>query len=106
MRPRGIIKLPIELGDGENYITRDIEFLVVDCWSPYNAILGKTSQSVFEMTISMPHLKIKFPTSTGVGVCAGDQQLARDSYLEALKGDRVCLVDSANLTVTESTEEI
>jgi len=31
VRPRGIIKLPVELGDEENYITRDIEFLVVDC---------------------------------------------------------------------------
>ena len=27
---RGIIKLFVELGDGENYITRDIEFLMVD----------------------------------------------------------------------------
>ena len=43
VRPRGIIKLPVELSDGDNYITRDIEFLVVDCWSPYNAIFCKTT---------------------------------------------------------------
>ena len=62
----------MELGDGDNYITREIEFLVVDCWSPYNAIFGRTTQAVFEITISMPHLKIKFPIPNGVAVCAGD----------------------------------
>ena len=68
--------------------------MVVGCWSPYNAILGRATQAAFEMTISMPHLKIKFPTPSGVLVCAGDQKVARDAYLEALRGDRVCVVDS------------
>ena len=93
MKSRGIIKLPIELGDCDNYITQDIEFLVVDCWSPYNAIFGRTTHAVFEMTILMPHLKIKFPTPNGIAVCAGDQKAARDAYLVALRGDRVCVVD-------------
>ena len=79
---------------GDNYITQDIEFLVVDCWSPYNAIFSKTTRAVFEMTISMPHLKIKFPTPNDVAICANDQKAARDTYLEALRGDRVCVVDS------------
>ena len=43
VKSRGIIKLPVDLGDGANYVTCDIEFLVVDFLSPYNAILGKTS---------------------------------------------------------------
>ena len=86
VKPRGLIKLPVELGDGDNYITRDIEFLVVDYWSPYNAIFSRTTQIAFEMTISMPHLKIKFPTPNGVAVCVGDQKATRDAYLEALEG--------------------
>ena len=45
------------------------------------------------MTISMPHLKIKFPMPNGVAVCTANQKVARDAYLEALRGDRVCLVD-------------
>ena len=60
----------------------------------YNAIFGITTQAVFKMTISMPHLKIKFSTPYGVAVCSGDQKAARDAYLEALRGDRVCVVDS------------
>ena len=113
MKPRGIIKFPVELGDGDNYVSQDIEFLVVDCWSPYNAILGKTTQAAFEMTISMPHLKIKFPTPNGTAVCARDQKAARDAYLEELRGDRVCLVDTEmdsrqaqDAGLEEPTEEV
>ena len=40
VRPRGVIKLPLQLGDGDNYVTKNIEFVVVDCFSPYNVILG------------------------------------------------------------------
>ena len=46
------------------------------------------------MTISMPHLKIKFPTPNGVAICAGDKKAAWDAYLKALRGNRVCVVDS------------
>ena len=67
---------------------------MVDFWSPYNAIFGRTTQAVFEMTISMPHLKIKFSTPNGIVVCVGDQKTARDTYLKALRGDRICVVDS------------
>ena len=40
VRPRGVVKLPIQLGDGDNYVTKDVEFTVVNCFSPYNVILG------------------------------------------------------------------
>ena len=36
----GVIKLPLQLGDSNNYVTKDVEFIVVDCFSPYNVILG------------------------------------------------------------------
>ena len=31
VRLRGVIKLSLLLGDGDNYVTCNIEFLVVDC---------------------------------------------------------------------------
>ena len=51
---------------------------------------------MFDMSISMPRLKEKFPTPTRVGVCAGDQETARRAYMLALKGrgDRVCVVET------------
>ena len=44
----------------------------------------------------MPRLKAKFPTPTRVGVCAGDQEVARRAYMLKLKGrrDRVCIIES------------
>ena len=95
VRPRGVIKLPLQLGDGDNYITKDVEFFVVDCFSPYNVILDRNTIWMFDMSISMPRLKAKFPTPTGVGVCAGNQEAARRAYLLALKGrgDKVCVIE-------------
>ena len=94
VKPRGIIKLPLELGDGGlRYAMREVEFLVVDVESPYNVILGRNSINAFELVISMAHLKAKFLTPKGVGECKGDQKLARELYLKALKGKQVCVVD-------------
>ena len=58
---RGIIKLPLELGDeGLKYATKEVEFLMVDNESPYNAILGCNPINAFKMVILMVHLKAKF----------------------------------------------
>ena len=37
IRPRGVIKLLLQLGDRNNYVTKDTEFVVIDYFSPYNA---------------------------------------------------------------------
>ena len=96
IRPHGVIKLPLQLGDGDNYVTKDVEFVVVDCFSPYNVILGRNTIWMFDMSISMPRLKAKFPTPTGVGVCVGDQETTMRAYMLALKGrgDWVCVVET------------
>ena len=76
VRPRGVINLLLQLGNGDNYITKDVEFIVVNCFSPYNIILGRNTIWMFDMSISMPRLKVKFPTPTGAGVCATGQEAA------------------------------
>ena len=49
------------LGDeGDKYAVREIEFLIMDLDSPYNAILGRNSINTFKMVVSMDHLKDKF----------------------------------------------
>ena len=73
---------------------REVEFLVVDVESPYNAIRGRNSINAFELVILMAHLKAKFLTPEGVRECKGDQKLARELYLKALKGKQVCVVDT------------
>ena len=38
--PLGTVTLPVTVGDYPQQITKDVTFLVVDCSSAYNAILG------------------------------------------------------------------
>ena len=38
--PLGAIMLPVTVSDYPQQITKDVTFLVVDCSSAYNAILG------------------------------------------------------------------
>ena len=94
VRLHGVIKLPLQLRDGDNYVTKDVEVIVVDCFSSYNVILGRNTIWMFDMSISMPRLKAKFQTLTGVGVCVGDQEVARRAYVLALKGkgNQVCII--------------
>ena len=57
------------------------------------------------MSISMLRLKAKFPTPTGVRVCLGNQKIAREAYIRALKGDRICVIESEAESRFESAPE-
>ncbi|XP_057506528.1 uncharacterized protein LOC130789725 [Actinidia eriantha] len=65
--PLGWIKLPVTLGAEPHQITLWQDFIVVDCPSPYNAILGRPTLGGAKAITSTYHLKMKFPTSSGVG---------------------------------------
>ena len=66
MHPLGVITLPITVGDYPQQITKDVTFLVVDCSSVYNAILGHPTLNSWKVVTSTYHLMIKFPTEYGV----------------------------------------
>ncbi|GMH25850.1 hypothetical protein Nepgr_027693 [Nepenthes gracilis] len=61
-----------------------VSALVLDV---YNAILGRPCLSTFGAVTSIPHLKIKFPTSFGVGEVLGDQVINRTCYLSQITQD-------------------
>ncbi|XP_028556547.1 uncharacterized protein LOC110112814 [Dendrobium catenatum] len=58
-----------------------VRFIVVKSESAYNAIFGRPLQSIFGIVTSIPHLKLKFHTPTGVSVVCRDQQAAQTCYL-------------------------
>lgn len=62
-----------------------VSFLVINCPSAYNAILGRTSLNKMKAIPSTYHLKMKFPMEAGVGEVRGDQHFARWCYLTSLK---------------------
>ena len=65
-------------------VTKEIDFLIVDCPSTYNIILGRHALNRRKAMTSMYHLKVKFPTTYGVGEIKRDQVLARKCYQDAL----------------------
>ncbi|GFZ11247.1 hypothetical protein Acr_22g0006450 [Actinidia rufa] len=57
-----------------------------DCPSPYNAsILGRPTLGGIKAITSTYHLKMKFPALTGIGEVKGDQKVARQCFISAMK---------------------
>ncbi|GFZ15791.1 hypothetical protein Acr_25g0002000 [Actinidia rufa] len=83
--PLGWINLPITLGAEPYQTTIWQDFIVVDCPSPYNAILGRPTLGGIKAITSTYHLKLKFPTSMGIGELKGDQRMARQCFISAMK---------------------
>ncbi|GFY91374.1 hypothetical protein Acr_07g0015700 [Actinidia rufa] len=84
-QPLGWINLPITLGTEPHQTTVWQDFIVVDCPSPYNAILGRPTLGGIKAITSTYHLKMKFPTLTGIGEVKGDQKVARQCFISAMK---------------------
>ncbi|KAL0434407.1 UNVERIFIED_CONTAM: hypothetical protein Slati_2775000 [Sesamum latifolium] len=68
--------------------TKMIKFLVVKAPSAYNIILERPSLNLFRAIASTLHMKLKFPTSVGVGEAVGDELMARECYANTLKRPR------------------
>ena len=60
--PLGAIMLPVTVGDYPEQITKDVTFLIVDCLSAYNSILGQPTFNSWKALTSTYHIMIKFPT--------------------------------------------
>ena len=81
---RGIITLIVIARTYPAQVTKEIDFLIVDCPLTYNIILGRHALNRQRAVTSTYHLEVKFPTANGVGEIRGDQVLARECYQAAL----------------------
>ena len=87
VQPVGTITLPVVVGAYPQQITKDVNFLIVDCSSSYNAIIGMPTLNSWKAITSTYHLSVKFPTEHGVGQLQGDQLVTRECYLAMLALD-------------------
>ena len=72
--------LTITVGIHLRQLTRQLDFLVVDCPLSYNVIIGRPTLNRWKAATSTYYLKVKFPIDNGVGEVKGDQVLARECY--------------------------
>ncbi|KAK8955331.1 hypothetical protein KSP40_PGU013836 [Platanthera guangdongensis] len=68
-----MITLLITIGEFPRQTMHEVQFVVVDSSSAYNAIFGRPVQSIFKAIPSIPHLAMKFPTTRGISVVRGNQ---------------------------------
>ncbi|CAL2247843.1 unnamed protein product [Prunus armeniaca] len=83
--PLGSIHLPISIGAAPQRTTITTPFLIIDCPTAYNVILGRPAMALMKVFISTHMLLLKFPTPHGTGTVRGDQLGARSCYTSAVK---------------------
>ena len=67
VQPVGTITLPVVVGAYPQQITKEVNFLVVDYSSSYNAIIGRSTLNSWKVVTSTYHLSVKFPTEYRIG---------------------------------------
>ena len=106
--PLGVITLSVVVGDYPQQIAKDMTFLVVDCSSAYNAILGRPTFNLWKAVTSTYHLMIKFPTDYGVRELRGNQVAAHECYVAMMEMDDHLQAMSIeeHRTMTEPVEKL
>ena len=84
VQPVGTITLLVVAGAYPQQIAKKVNFLIVDCSSSYNAIIGRLNLNNWKAVTLTYHLSVKFPTDCGIGQVKGDQLAARECYLAML----------------------
>lgn len=64
---------------------QQVQFVVLDGFSTYNAFLGRPALSDFKAVMAIWCLKLKFPTRERVGVVEGNQSMSRVCYIAELR---------------------
>ena len=64
--PVGMISLLVVVGSYPRQINKEVNFLVVDCSSLYNAIIRRPTLNSWRAATSIYYLSVKFPTKYGI----------------------------------------
>ena len=81
------ITLPVTIETYLQQLTEEVSFLVINCSSTYNAIIGRPMLNVWKAATSTYHLLVKFPTKYRIGEARRDQMVARECYIVMLEID-------------------
>ncbi|XP_072054170.1 uncharacterized protein [Arachis hypogaea] len=82
----GHIWLKTTMGEIPMSKSMDIQYLIVNCYSPYNIILGRPALNIFRAVVSTLHLCVKFPVQENkIATVHADHREARQCYNAGLK---------------------
>ncbi|XP_052114221.1 uncharacterized protein LOC127745493 [Arachis duranensis] len=84
IQPLGYISLDTTFGKGNWSRTLNIDYIVVDVSSAYNALIGQTTLNQLGAVVSTPHLCMDFPTTEGIAMIKGDHKIVCRCYNESL----------------------
>ena len=79
--PKGQIKLPIQTGSD----VVEVDFIVVDVFSPYTAIMGRPWLHTLGAVSSTLHQKVKYPSRDQVLEIVRIQSTARQCLVVAIR---------------------
>ena len=84
--PDGFVTLHVTLGNRPRSRTIKVNFLVIDCLSAYNVILGRLTLNKIEAVISTAYLTMKFFTHNGeIATVRADQAATHKCYNVSLE---------------------
>ena len=78
--PRGQIRLPIQTSSD----VVEVDFIVVDAYSPYTAIVARPWLHALGAIFSTLHQKVKYPLKGQVKEIVGSQSMARQCMVAAI----------------------
>ena len=79
--PRGQIRLPVQTGSD----MVEVDFIVVDAFSPYTAIMGRPWLHSLGAVLSTLHQKVKYPSGGQVLEIVRSQSMARQCLVAAIQ---------------------
>ena len=78
--PKGQIRLPMQVGSE----TVEVDFIVVDAYSPYTTIVARPWLHTLGAVSSTLYQKIKYPSGGKIEEILGDQTMARQCMIAAI----------------------
>ncbi|XP_050280963.1 uncharacterized protein LOC126721920 [Quercus robur] len=79
--PKGLIRLPVQAGMD----VVEVDFIVVDVFSPYTAIMGRPWLHTLGAVSSTLHQKVKYPSGGQVLEIVGSQVAVRQCLVVAIQ---------------------
>ena len=79
--PKGQVRLPVQTGSE----VVEVDFIVVDAYFPYTAIVARPWLHILEAVSSTLHQNFKYPSEGQIKEILGDQSLARQCMVAAIQ---------------------